>query len=419
MASRPDPFPRVPTEAVIKAPVSRPLRLRISAAAERAVRDGHPWVFGDSVRDVNRAGKTGELGVVFDRRDRFLAIGLYDAESPLRLRILHCGNPVPLDAAWWRARLRSALDRRAGLFGPDTTGFRWIYGEGDGWPGLVLDRYGDTLVLKLYTAAWLPRLEAVVGAIREELAPKRLVLRFSRNSTVAAEAAGFRDGQNLWPGSEEDRVQFEENGLRFESEVVRGQKTGFFLDQRDNRRRLENLAAGADVLNVFSFSGGFSLYAARGGARSVTDLDLSAHALEQARRNFALNQHLPTVAAARHDQVRADAFAWLGAESRAQYDVVVLDPPSLARRETERAEAIRAYGRLARDGLRRLRPGGRLLSASCSAHVSTAEFFAAVRTAVHSAGRRFEELTTAEHPPDHASPFAEARYLKAIFLQVK
>lgn len=396
----------------------RPLRLRVTAAAERAVRDGHPWVYSDSVRETNREGRTGDLGVIFDRRDRFLAIGLFDADSPLRLRVLHAGAPVRIDDTWWRTRLRAAVERRANLFGPDTTGYRWIHGESDGWPGLVLDRYGSTLVLKIYTAAWLPRLPEITDVIRGELSPERLVLRFSRNSMVAAEAAGYRDGQDVWPSSGDQRVTFEENGLCFESEVVRGQKTGFFLDQRDNRRRLEDLAGGGDVLNVFSFSGGFSLYAARGGARSVTDVDISAHALEQARKNFALNRHSPRVASARHEQVKADAFAWLGSETRPRFDVVVLDPPSLARREAEREEAIRAYGRLARDGLRQLRPGGRLLAASCSAHVSTPQFFNAVRGAVQRSGRRFVEITTAEHPPDHPATLAEAHYLKAIFLRV-
>ena len=396
----------------------RPLRLRVTAAAERAVREGHPWVYGDSVREQNREGITGDLGVIFDRKDRFLAIGLFDAGSPLRLRVLHTGAPVRLDALWWRQRLRSALDRRAGLFGPETTGHRWIHGESDGWPGLVLDRYGGTLVLKVYTAAWLPRLPDIVEQIRAVLAPDRLVLRFSRNSTTAAEAAGYRDGQNVGSGPGEARVPFLENGLAFESEVVRGQKTGFFLDQRDNRQRLESLASGADVLNVFSFSGGFSLYAARGGARSVTDLDISAHALEQARRNFALNLHIPAVVAARHEQVRANAFEWLATPARPQFDVIVLDPPSLARREVERAEAIRAYGRLVRDGLQRLRPGGCLLAASCSAHVRATEFFGVVRTTAQRTGRRVEELATAEHPADHPATLDEARYLKAIFLRL-
>jgi len=398
-------------------PAQRPLRLRLTAAAENTVRRGHPWVYSDSIREQSRAGAAGDLGVIYDRHDRFMALGLWDPDSPIRLRVLHVGRPVSLTPDWWRDRLRTAFDRRAGFQGSDTTGFRYLYGESDGWPGLVLDRYGDVLVLKLYTAAWLPRLAELTGWIRELLAPARVVLRLSRNIQTAATAAGWREGQNLCGDDTSERVEFLESGLRFEAEVVRGQKTGFFLDQRENRRRVERLAAGAEILNAFSFSGGFSLYAARGGARRVTDLDLSAHALEQARRNFALNQSVSSVAVAQHEQIRGDAFEWLAARDGRPFDVVILDPPSLAKRESERAEAIRAYERLAVSGIRRLRQGGVLLAASCSAHVSADEFFSAVRRAFPSAGRRGWELLTAGHPSDHAATFPEAAYLKAIFFQ--
>ena len=211
---------------------------------------------------------------------------------------------------------------------------------------------------------------------------------------------------------------FRESGIRFEAEVVQGQKTGFFLDQRENRRRIGDLAAGAEVLNAFSFSGGFSLYAARGGARSVADLDISGHALAAARRNFALNRDLPPVAAARHEQIQADCFAWLEESPRRDFDVVILDPPSLAKREAERAGAIQAYARLAAAGLRRVRPDGLLLAASCSAHVNETEFFEAVRGAVRRSGRRFAELGTTGHAPDHPATFPEAKYLKAIYVRL-
>src|SRR6266487_7066646 len=149
-----------------KAPVKTMLRLRVTAAAETAIRSGHPWVFAESLREQNREGRLGELAALYDRKDRFLAIGLFDPDSPLRMRVLHAGYPVMIDAAWWRERLRQAIARREGLFDAQTTGYRWINGESDGWPGLVLDRYDTTLVLKLYTAAWLPRLGEIVDLIR-------------------------------------------------------------------------------------------------------------------------------------------------------------------------------------------------------------------------------------------------------------
>ena len=379
------------------------------------MRRGHPWVYESSVRDQSGPGSAGDLAVVYDRQDRFLALGLWDPDSPLRLRVLHVGKPVRCDVDWWRGRLRSALDRRRPWFDASTTGFRWIHGESDGWPGLVLDRYGATLVLKIYSPVWLPRVPDLVGWIRDELRPDRIVLRLSRNSQSAAAASGYRDGENLYGQDGSERVTFLESGLWFESEVVKGQKTGFFLDQRENRRRVETLAAGQEVLNVFSFSGGFSLYAARGGAARVVDVDISAHALAQARRNFALNAEDASVKRAIHEQVQADAFDWLAARPSRRFGLVILDPPSLAKSEAERAGAIEAYRRLVRSGLDWVKPGGVLLAASCSAHVSTDEFYGAVREVLHGAGRRAEEFLTEGHPQDHAATFREAEYLKAIY----
>lgn len=403
------------------APTKPPrLRLRVTATAESLIRGGHPWLYDASIREQNRAGQPGELAVIYDRRDKFLALGLYDPLSPIRVRVLHHGKPATADDAWWRARLQAALARRDGLFDAQTTGYRCLSGESDGWPGLVLDRYDTTFVLKLYTAAWLPRVGEVVGWLLEMLQPERLILRLSRNiQSLAEQQFNLRDGQVLRGSVPDGPVVFLETGIRFEAEVVCGQKTGFFLDQRENRRRVEALAAGRDVLNAFSFSGGFSLYAARGGARSTTDLDISPHALDSARRNFALNAADPHIAACRHECAQADTFNWLAASSRADFDLVILDPPSLAKRETERAGAIQAYRKLTELGLPRLRRGGILVAASCSAHVSTAEFFTAVLDALHASRRPFAELIRATHAPDHPATFPEAQYLKCLFARLE
>ena len=441
------------------------LHLRVSAGAEASLRAGHPWLFAQSIRSQNRPAELGEVAIIYDRKDRFLALGLCDPLSPLRVRILQQGKPLTIDRAWWLARLRQALDKRRGLFDRLTTGYRCLNGESDGWPGLVLDRYDATFVLKLYSAVWLPRLTEVLSLIGDQLQPESVVLRLSRNlQALASRQFGFDDGQLLFghlaahthwkhhlaidpsprlrgrsplrrakarpsplrrgegePITEGgvaealDRIRFLETGLRFEADVVRGQKTGFFLDQRENRRRVEALAQGRNVLNAFSFSGGFSLYAARGGARSVTDLDISQHALASAARNFALNQSEPRIAQCPREAICADSFEWLAERVGGRYDLIVLDPPSLAKRETERAGAIQAYHRLASLGVQRLSPGGILLACSCSAHVSEQEFFDAVRQALDKSGRPFEEMQTTGHAPDHPATFPEAQYLKAIY----
>ena len=400
-------------------PTQSRLRCRVTASVETIVRGGHPWVFENSIRDQNRAGVAGELAVIYDRKDQFLAVGLYDPDSPLRIRVLHRGKPAQLNDAWWQKLLETALAQRAKLLDAETTACRLINGESDGWPGLVLDQYGRVLVLKLYSAAWISRVPFLVDMIRTRLQPESLVLRLSRNVQSAFAAAGLKEGQILFGTPVPGPVVFLESGIRFEADVIAGQKTGFFLDQRENRRAVGPLAKDCAVLNAFSFSGGFSLHAARGGARAVTDLDLSAHALESAQRNFALNTGDAIIARCRHETVQANAFDWLEGNLERQFDLIVLDPPSLAKRETEREGALHAYGKLATTALAHLRPGGVLVAASCSAHVGTGEFFTAVMRAAEESGRKFEVFDRTGHAPDHRATFAEAEYLKCIYLRLE
>lgn len=375
-------------------------------------------MFADSIAGLSRPGKTGEMAVVYDTRDRFLGLGWYDATSPLRVRMLHVGSPVTIDLAWWRQRLETALSIREKRFDPSTTGWRWIHGENDGWPGWVLDRYGPVLVLKLYTAAWLPWLDPLVPLLQERLAPAAIVLRLSRNMAIEAEKQGRRDGTVIagsLPG-DSSPVLFEEHGLLFEADVLRGQKTGFFLDQRENRVRVESLARGRIVLNTFAYTGGFSLYAARGGALIVESLDSNPRALDSARRNFERNRGLRLPRDAGHELIRADAFEWLAAPGASRYDLIVLDPPALAQRAEDRPSALQGYEHLARNAWKRLRPGGILAAASCSAQVGAKDFFQVVQEATREGPRLARVLETTGQPADHPACFPEAAYLKCIYL---
>ena len=390
------------------------LRLRLTPAAERAVKNGHPWVFDGKIAEQNRTGITGELAMIYGAKtDKFLAAGLYDADSPMRVRIIHTGKPVNIDTAWWQQRLEETVAKRASLATSGTDGYRLINGESEGWPGLVLDRYADALVLKLYSAVWLPRLAEIEAMIISTLHPASLHLRLSRNISAAATAMGLAEGVRY--GEDRETVVFHENGLAFEAAIRLGQKTGFFLDQRENRQRAGALTKGAHVLNCFSFSGGFSVYAARGGAVSVTDADISAAALDAGDRNWALNPQ--ATSQCRRERRQTDVFTWLAqAPTGRLYDVVITDPPSLAKREAGREAAIIAYTALATDALRHIRPGGILISASCSAHVSSEEFIAAIQKAVRPRFRQI--LWTTAHAPDHPATFPEAQYLKCIAIQV-
>ncbi|MCA9970367.1 MAG: class I SAM-dependent methyltransferase, partial [Anaerolineales bacterium] len=295
---------------------------------------------------------------------------------------------------------------------------RVVHGENDGLPGLVLDRYAETAVLKLDTPAWVPHLVDVAAALTDLLAPARTVLRLSRSVQQHEDALyGLKDGVVIDGAALRGDVLFHENGLAFEVDVRHGQKTGFFLDQRDNRARVETLAAGKEVLNVFAYTGGFSLYAARGGARRVVSLDISQPALAAALRNFRLNRAHPAVAAAEHELLLGDAFATLQQlrDSRRRFDLVVLDPPSFARKRDEVDGALAAYERLARLGLGVLRPGGTLVAASCSSRVPADDFFARLHQAARQLKRPLHEIERTFQPVDHPVRFAQGAYLKCLF----
>jgi 23S rRNA (cytosine1962-C5)-methyltransferase len=402
------------------------LALHVKPATERAIRQGHPWLFDNSIRKQSREGITGDLAVVFDQKDRFLAIGLYDPFSPIRLRILQHNHPADINQSWYRDRLATAVKLRASLPATQTNGYRLVHGENDGLPGLVVDRYDMNFVLKLDTAAWVNQLPTFLPALLDVVPAQRLVLRFSRKATDNPESLyGLYDGQLLLGPRLEGPVLFQENGLTFEADLAHGQKTGFFLDQRENRARLEQLVAKRDdlrrVLNVFAYSGGFSLYAARGGAQSITSVDVSALALESAERNFLLNSVRAKIAPAEHETVCEDAFKLLKryGQERRLYDLVIVDPPSFAKRQSEVAKALKAYRRLVKMSLAVLRPGGVLLMASCSSRVQDEKFFGEVNHVIRDSERSIREITRTGHPLDHPVAFAEGAYLKCLFAEIR
>lgn len=408
------------------------LAVRVTRDAERQVRGGHPWVFDAAVRSMRPVGGAdpataapGDLAVIFDDRRRFVAVGLWDPRSPIRIRVLQRGQQATIDREWFQDRIAAAAQLRAVLAAtPGTTGYRLVNGENDGMPGLVLDRYEDTLVLKLYTDAWFPHLEPVLDAIVAVHRPRRVVLRLARVvDPHDAEVAGasLADGATLIGDVPHAPVEFTEGGLRFEADVVHGQKTGFFLDQRDNRERVRSMAEGAEVLDVFSCTGGFSVNAAAGGATAVHSVDISPAAIEATRRNMALNAALPSVQACRHEATTGDAYEVMRALARRghRYDVVVVDPPSFASNQQQVPGALRAYGRLTELAVELVRTGGHLVQASCSARVGTDQFVDVVTASALRAGASLAHPLVTGHGVDHPIGFEHGAYLKALFAQVQ
>jgi 23S rRNA (cytosine1962-C5)-methyltransferase len=398
-------------------PAPKRIAVRITPDATRHVKVGHPWVYDDSITSLSHRGAAGDLAVIFDNDRNFMAIGLYDPASPIRIKVLHRGKPAQINGDWWRAQLTAALAKRATVTsGNRTTGYRVVNGESDGFPGCVVDRYADTLVLKLYTTAWIPHLADLVPAIVDVLSPESIVLRLAR-AVRSDNLHGLTEGMAIYGEAPTSPVLFYENGLQFEADVIEGQKTGHFLDQRDNREFVRSMVGGATVLDVFASTGGFSVYAAAGGALEVTSVDLSEPTLDVAARNMAHNLDNPNVRACKHLSIVGDAFEVMDRLLRRKttFDVVIVDPPSFAQRQTSVDRALHAYGQLTERAVKLLTPGGLLVQASCSSRVTSDEFYATVRRSAVFGEYDLHELRRTGHAADHPVTFAEGAYLKALF----
>ena len=403
-------------------PSEKRLAARVTPDALRHIRSGHPWVFEESVTSISHEATAGDLAVIFDNDRKFVALALYDPDSPIQFRIIHVGKPTPIDADWWHATIRRAVDIRGPFTAAadaDQLAYRVLNGENDGVSGLIVDRYADVLVIKLYSAVWFPHLVKLVNALLDVTGCSAAVLRLARNLQVR-ETFGLTDGDVIAGNVADGPVRFLEAGLAFDAHVRVGQKTGHFLDQRANRIRVGEMAAGRDVLDVFASTGGFSVHAAAGGAQSVHAVDLSAPTIAAAEHNMALNEGLDAVKSCTFTTEVGDAFEVMVNLARAggTYDLVIVDPPSFAQRQANVDGALRAYTRLTHLALRLVRPGGTLMQASCSSRVSTEQFFDTVLDAAVAAGRSLTEIARTGHDIDHPVNFREGAYLKAGFWRV-
>ena len=394
------------------------IKIKISKSLQGKIRKGFPWIHYYQLNNRKISGKAGDLGVVYDSDNRFLAIGLYDPFSDIRLRILQTKDPREIDETFFQERLQQALKLRNFFDANKTNAYRMVNGENDGFPGMVVDRYNDILVLKVYTSAWFPYLKILVGLLEEMAGPRRILLQLSRHVQRISEK-GYQDNQMLLGPHLEKPVRFRENGLSFEADLLHGQKTGFFLDQRDNRQKVREMAEGRSVLNVFSYTGAFSVYAVAGGAQSVLEIDVNAQAQAASLKNWELNFGSDENQKGRLSQIKGDAFEQLATLKREgrQFDLVILDPPAFASRKQNKQNALQAYLRLAKTGAQCTREGGLLVAASCSAQVRADEFYRAVDLGIRATGRPYQKLLKTGHPLDHPVTFKEGAYLKAIYCQ--
>lgn len=413
----------------------QPVKLELVKDLARHLRSGHPWVYRKGIERAPAGLRAGSIVDVMDR-GRFVARGYYDPTAAIAVRLLTRDPAEAVTPIFWRKRIARAVAlRRAFVPFADpafTDCVRLVHGEGDGLPGVVLDLYGKWVVLKLYSAGLAAHRDAICEAIRGEVALEGIYGRDEEGAKAGptaddeaavpdeddadAEGAARRPakGQVLWGKEPPDPIVVRENGVALAVDVRNGQKTGLFIDQRENRLALRRYAKGRRALNCFSYTGGFSVQAALGGAREVTSVDRDDRALQLARRNFELNGLDPGA----HRFAAADVLEFLAAQKaeRARYDLIVLDPPAYAKTQKAVPAAIDGYASLHRAALALLPPGGILATASCSARVSVDEFAGAVKEAAFKSSVSLQLLEERRQPPDHPVllAFPEGRYLKFL-----
>jgi 23S rRNA (cytosine1962-C5)-methyltransferase len=391
--------------------------LELQKELGRHLRAGHPWVFSKALAQRPRGLPAGAV-VDLTEKGQFVARGYYDPHSPIAVRVLTREAGESIDEKFWRGRVERALAlRRSALDLSATDCFRVLHGESDFLPGVVVDLYAGWAVVKLHSAGLKPFREALVGALRAALGDALRGVFGRAGVAPESEDSDEAGGASLWGPEPPERLEVREHGVRFLVDVRRGQKTGFFLDQRDNRAAVRRWGGTERALNCFAYSGGFSVQAALGGAREVVSVDLDADALDLARENFRLNGLDP----AAHSFIAGDVTEMLGSERREgrSYGLVVLDPPAFARSQRAVESALQGYAALNRAGAQLVGAQGVLCTASCSARVSQEQFFSAVKEGAFKARVDLQLIEARGQPPDHpvSLQFPEGRYLKFLVLR--
>lgn len=382
---------------------------------EESLKRFHPWIFSGAIAEKDEDIAEGEYVRVMTSNNEFIAVGMYQIGS-IAVRVLSFDDIV-IDNSFWENRLRSALDMRKaiGLIdNSDSTTFRWVHGEGDNLPGLVVDCYGDTAVMQAHNVGIHLHRKEICEAMQCVARERIKNIYYKSETTLPFKADVEHENEFIYGHMDSDITV--ENGLKFHVDWLRGQKTGFFVDQRENRHLLETYAKGRSVLNMFCYTGGFSVYAMRGGAKLVHSVDSSAKAIELTNMNIDLNFPDDT----RHEAFCEDAFKFLDANDN-KYDLIVLDPPAFAKHRAALHNALKGYTRLNVKGLQRIKPGGILFTFSCSQIVTKENFRNAVFTAAVQANRKVRILHQLHQPADHPINIyhPEGEYLKGLVLYVE
>lgn len=391
-------------------------RVYLKSGKEESLKRFHPWIFSGAIARVENEPEEGEVVDVYTSEKEFIACGHFQIGS-IAVRVLSFVQE-PVDRAFWVCKLSCARKVREalGLIGnPQTNTYRLVHGEGDNLPGLIVDIYGKTAVMQAHSAGMhLDRME-IAAALSEVMDDTVQNIYYKSETTLPFKADLLATENGFIRGGSVDNVAME-NGLKFHVDWLKGQKTGFFVDQRENRRLLERYAAGRNVLNMFCYTGGFSFYAMRGGARLVHSVDSSSKAIDLTNENVQLN--FP--GDVRHQAFAEDAFKYLDRMGE-QYDLIILDPPAFAKHRDALRNALRGYTKLNAKAFEKIRPGGILFTFSCSQVVTKDNFRNAVFTAAAQAGRSVRILHQLTQPGDHPVNIyhPEGEYLKGLVLYVE
>ena len=382
----------------------------------------HPWVFSGAINKIEEGLEEGDIVRVLTHDKKFIAVGHFQIGS-IAVRVLSF-HDVKIDDTFWESRLSAALQVRqaigvireeptlVGVF-PNTT-YRLVHGEGDNLPGLVIDVYGKTAVMQAHSVGMHVCREVIAKALVKVMGDKLDSIYYKSETTLPYKAELGQENGFIY-GDTDNNIAIE-NGLKFHIDWLKGQKTGFFIDQRENRSLLEYYAKGRSVLNMFCYTGGFSVYAMRGGAEVVHSVDSSAKAIELTNKNVELNFPRDL----RHEAICEDAFKYLD-DHDGKYDLIVLDPPAFAKHRKALKNGLRGYTRLNVKGFEKIKPGGILFTFSCSQVVTKDNFRQAVFTAAAQAGRKVRILHQLHQPADHPINIyhPEGEYLKGLVLYVE
>jgi len=396
------------------------VKIVLKSGKDQSPKRYHPWIFSGAIKKTYGEPAEGDIVHVFSNKDEFLGAGHYQ-DASIAVRILSF-REEEIGESFFRTRIQDAANARTGLGllgSEDTNVFRLVNAEGDGLPGLIIDYYNGTAIMQFHSIGMHRSRDLFVQALKEVMGERLNTIYDKSASTLPARYASKFENEYLFEGQSElkerGRTEVSEHGNRFFIDWERGQKTGFYIDQRENRNLLSGYAQGKKVLNLFGYTGGFSVYARRGGAELVHTVDSSVHAIELAERNMKLNFGEDT----RHKGIPSDAFKYLESPEE-DYDIVVLDPPAFAKHHNVVHNALQGYKKLNARALDMIRPGGILFTFSCSQAVSKENFRKSVFVASANTGRRIRILHQLAQPADHPVSIyhPEGDYLKGLVLQV-